>query len=206
MAGIERRIEGVVEEGATLKGNVVVEKGALVRSGSYIEGPVYISSGCDIGPNCYIRPSTCLGKNVRIGASVEVKNSIVMNGTHIPHHNYVGDSIIGERCNFGAGTKVANLRFDNKSVKVSFNGELDRRRNEEAGSDHGRRCQDRHQQHDRARNDHLGAVDRGHGRRWPRVRSDRTAGSSSPGRRPRARSGSLPYRMPASCAYRKAVW
>lgn len=123
MAGIERRIDGVVEEGATLKGNVIVEKGALVRSGSYIEGPVYISAGCDIGPNCYIRPSTCLGKNVRIGASVEVKNSIVMNGTHIPHHNYVGDSIVGERCNFGAGTKVANLRFDNKSVKVSSKGD-----------------------------------------------------------------------------------
>jgi bifunctional UDP-N-acetylglucosamine pyrophosphorylase/glucosamine-1-phosphate N-acetyltransferase len=124
MAGMERSIEGVVEEGATLKGNVVVEKGALVRAGSYIEGPVYISSGCDIGPNCYIRPSTCLGKNVRIGASVEVKNSIIMKGTHIPHHNYVGDSIVGERCNFGAGTKVANLRFDNKSVKVSFKGDM----------------------------------------------------------------------------------
>ena len=124
MASMERRIEGTVEQGATLIGNVVVEKGARVRAGSYIEGPVYISAGCDIGPNCYIRPSTCLGRNVKVGAAVEVKNSIVMNGTHIPHHNYVGDSIIGERCNFGAGTKVANLRFDNKMVKVSFNGEL----------------------------------------------------------------------------------
>ena len=124
MAGQERRIEGVVEEGATVKGAVVVEKGALVRAGSYIEGPVYISAGCDVGPNCYIRPSTCLGKNVRIGAAVEVKNSIVMSGTHVPHHNYVGDSIIGERCNFGAGTKVANLRFDDKHVKVSFKGDL----------------------------------------------------------------------------------
>jgi UDP-N-acetylglucosamine diphosphorylase / glucose-1-phosphate thymidylyltransferase / UDP-N-acetylgalactosamine diphosphorylase / glucosamine-1-phosphate N-acetyltransferase / galactosamine-1-phosphate N-acetyltransferase len=124
MAGQERRIEGVVEEGATLKGAVVVEKGATVRAGSYIEGPVYISAGCDVGPNCYIRPSTCLGKNVRIGAAVEVKNSIVMSGTHVPHHNYVGDSIIGERCNFGAGTKVANLRFDDKPVKVSFKGDL----------------------------------------------------------------------------------
>jgi bifunctional UDP-N-acetylglucosamine pyrophosphorylase/glucosamine-1-phosphate N-acetyltransferase len=124
MAGQERRIEGVVEEGATLKGAVVVEKGATVRAGSYIEGPVYISAGCDLGPNCYIRPSTCLGKNVRIGAAVEVKNSIVMSGTHVPHHNYVGDSIIGERCNFGAGTKVANLRFDDKPVKVSFKGDL----------------------------------------------------------------------------------
>ena len=53
-----------------------------------------------------------------------MKNSIIMKGTHVPHHNYVGDSVVGERCNFGAGTKVANLRFDNRSVKVSFKGDM----------------------------------------------------------------------------------
>lgn len=95
-----------------------------MRSGSYVEGPVYISKGCDIGPNCYIRPSTCLGEGVRIGSSVEVKNSIVMRRTAIPHHNYVGDSIIGERCNFGAGTKVANLRFDDRTVRVTTKGQM----------------------------------------------------------------------------------
>lgn len=124
MSRLERRIEGTVEDGATLIGPVVVEQGARVRSGAYIEGPVHISSGCDIGPNCYIRPSTCLGPKVRIGASVEVKNSIVMSGTHIPHHNYVGDSLIGERCNLGAGTKIANLRFDDRPVKVVHRGEI----------------------------------------------------------------------------------
>ncbi|HSV41879.1 MAG TPA: bifunctional sugar-1-phosphate nucleotidylyltransferase/acetyltransferase [Methanomassiliicoccales archaeon] len=124
MAELARDIRGEVEDGAVLKGNVVVEKGAVVRSGSYIEGPAYISKGCDIGPNCYIRPSTSLCEGVKVGASVEVKNSIVMARTHIPHHNYVGDSIIGERCNLGAGTKVANLRFDNKNVKVTMKGEL----------------------------------------------------------------------------------
>lgn len=124
MSRVERRIEGTIEEGATILGNVVVEKGARVRSGSYIEGPVYISEGCDIGPNCYIRPSTSLAPKVRVGNAVEVKNSIVLAGTHIPHHNYVGDSILGERCNLGAGTKVANLRFDDRSVRVSFGGKL----------------------------------------------------------------------------------
>jgi bifunctional UDP-N-acetylglucosamine pyrophosphorylase/glucosamine-1-phosphate N-acetyltransferase len=123
MKGQARRIDGTVEEGAHLLGNVVVERGARVRSGAYIEGPVYISEGCDIGPNCYIRPSTCLGKGVRVGASVEVKNSIIMAGTHVPHHNYVGDSVIGERCNLGAGTKVANLRFDNRPIRVTMKGE-----------------------------------------------------------------------------------
>lgn len=124
MARLERRIEGTVEDGATLLGPVVVEPGARVRSGSYIEGPAYISSGCDVGPNCYIRPSTCLGPGVRVGASVEVKNSIVMSGSHVPHHNYVGDSLIGERCNLGAGTKIANLRFDDRNVKVVHQGGL----------------------------------------------------------------------------------
>jgi bifunctional UDP-N-acetylglucosamine pyrophosphorylase/glucosamine-1-phosphate N-acetyltransferase len=42
-----------------------------------------------------------------------------MRDTKIPHHNYVGDSVIGEGCNFGAGTKVANLRLDKKEVSVA---------------------------------------------------------------------------------------
>lgn len=124
MSKIKKQIEGVVENGATLIGDVVVEKGARVRSGSYIEGPVFISKECDIGPNCYIRPATCLGRGVRVGNAVEIKNSIIMAETHIAHHNYVGDSIIGERCNLGAGTKVANLRFDGKSIKLTMNGVL----------------------------------------------------------------------------------
>jgi len=124
MSRLVGRVEGEVEPGTTLKGNVVVEKGALVRSGSYVLGPAYISKGCEVGPNCYIRGGTCLGPDVKVGASVEVKNSVIMAGTHMPHHNYVGDSIIGERCNLGAGTKVANLRFDDKNVRVSFGGKV----------------------------------------------------------------------------------
>lgn len=120
MSSMTSQIEGTVEPGAVIKGNVVIEKGALVRSGSYLEGPIYISSGCDIGPNCYLRPYVCLSSNVRVGAAVEVKNSIIMAGTHVPHHNYVGDSIIGENCNLGAGTKIANLRFDGKNIKLHF--------------------------------------------------------------------------------------
>jgi bifunctional UDP-N-acetylglucosamine pyrophosphorylase/glucosamine-1-phosphate N-acetyltransferase len=124
MGRLKRDIRGEVEDGAMLKGEVVVEEGALVRSGSYIEGPAYISKGCDIGPNCYIRPFTCLGEGVRSGSAVEIKNSIVMKRTHVPHHNYIGDSVIGERCNFGAGTKVANLRFDDRTVRVTTMGQI----------------------------------------------------------------------------------
>jgi bifunctional UDP-N-acetylglucosamine pyrophosphorylase/glucosamine-1-phosphate N-acetyltransferase len=115
-------IEGEVEPNATLKGAVSVGRGTIVRNGAYIVGPVLIGEGCDIGPNCFIRAHTSIGDRVHIGNAVEVKNSIVMGGTRIGHLSYVGDSVIGERCNFGAGTKVANLRLDEKAIPVVVNG------------------------------------------------------------------------------------
>ncbi|MCD6461624.1 MAG: NTP transferase domain-containing protein, partial [Thermoplasmata archaeon] len=122
LSGMEGRVEGTVEEGAVLKGMVIVEEGAVVRSGSYIQGPVLIDREATIGPNCYIRPSTYIGRGCHIGAAVEIKNSIIMDGSNVPHHNYVGDSIIGENCNLGSGTKVANLRFDDASVHTYVKG------------------------------------------------------------------------------------
>ncbi|MGD9142356.1 MAG: sugar phosphate nucleotidyltransferase [Dehalococcoidia bacterium] len=119
LASIEPDNQGTVENNVTLNDAVVIGKGTVVRSGVYINGPVIIGDNCEIGPNCYIRPSTSIGDGCHIGAAVEVKNSIIMNGTKIPHHNYVGDSVIGEGCNLGAGTKIANLRLDKKNVFVS---------------------------------------------------------------------------------------
>ncbi|MBI2957405.1 MAG: glucose-1-phosphate thymidylyltransferase, partial [Chloroflexi bacterium] len=46
-----------------------------------------------------------------------IKNSIMMAGARAPHHNYVGDSILGEHCNLGAGTKTANLRLDHQPIR-----------------------------------------------------------------------------------------
>jgi UDP-N-acetylglucosamine diphosphorylase/glucosamine-1-phosphate N-acetyltransferase len=110
---------GEVEENVVIKGEVYLGKGTRVRSGSYIVGPVIIGDDCDIGPNCYIRAYTDIEDNCHIGSSVEVKNSIIMRGSKIPHHNYVGDSVLGENCNLGAGTKVANLRLDGKDIEIA---------------------------------------------------------------------------------------
>ncbi len=118
MANLKTENSGEVEANVVMKGTVAIGKNTVVRSGSYIIGPVIIGENCDIGPNCYIRPYTAIGNDCHIGNAVEVKNCIVMKGTNLPHHNYVGDSVIGEACNFGAGTKVANLRMDKKVVRV----------------------------------------------------------------------------------------
>ena len=118
----ELKVEGKVESGAVLIGSVGVKPGAVVRSGSYIEGPSLIDEEADIGPNCYIRSSTYIGKKSRFGNACEIKNCIILNGTHIAHLSYVGDSIIGENVNFGAGTITANLRLDEKSIPFTLKG------------------------------------------------------------------------------------
>ncbi len=119
LAGLEPQNLGTVEANAVLKGAVSIGLDTVIRSGAYIEGPVIIGDGCLVGPNCYIRPSTAIGDGCHIGAAVEVKNSIIMKGSRIPHLNYIGDSVIGEGCNLGAGTKIANLRLDKDNIRIA---------------------------------------------------------------------------------------
>jgi UDP-N-acetylglucosamine diphosphorylase/glucosamine-1-phosphate N-acetyltransferase len=119
LEGIESDNQGTIEANVNLNGSVSIGKGTLVRSGVYIDGPVIIGENCNIGPNCFIRGATSISDSCHIGAAVEVKNSIIMRGTKIPHHNYVGDSVIGENCNLGAGTKVANLRLDKANISIN---------------------------------------------------------------------------------------
>jgi UDP-N-acetylglucosamine diphosphorylase/glucosamine-1-phosphate N-acetyltransferase len=118
LAGLNSDIQGKVEDNAVLKGAISVGKGSVIRSGSYITGPVVIGEDCVIGPNCYIRPSTAIGNGCHVGAAVEIKNSIIMNGSKVPHLSYIGDSVIGEDCNLGAGTKVANLKLNKKEISI----------------------------------------------------------------------------------------
>jgi bifunctional UDP-N-acetylglucosamine pyrophosphorylase/glucosamine-1-phosphate N-acetyltransferase len=118
------QVLGTIEQGAHLIGPISVAESARIRSGAYIEGPCFIGEECDIGPNCYIRPGTSLGKNVRVGNACEIKNSIIMDRTHIGHLSYVGDSILGEHCNLGAGTVMANYRLDAESIKMMVKDQL----------------------------------------------------------------------------------
>ena len=116
--------KGKIEKGATLKGEVKIGEGTVIKSGSYIEGPVLIGKNCKIGPNCYIRGATTIGANCHIGNGVEVKNSVICDNTNIAHLSYVGDSVIGKNCNFGAGTITANLRNDGENIKSMVKEEL----------------------------------------------------------------------------------
>ena len=119
LGSIKTKNDGTIEEGVHLSGPVIIGKESVIKSGTYIEGPCIIGKNCKIGPHAYIRGATSIGDECHIGHATELKNSIVLPGTKIPHFNYVGDSVIGSGCNFGAGTKIANLRHDHGPVKVA---------------------------------------------------------------------------------------
>ncbi len=120
---LEEKKKGNIESNVFINGIAYIEEGTIIKSGTYIEGPCYIGKNNKIGPNAYLRPYTFIQDNCHIGIS-EIKNSIILSNTNIPHFNYIGDSIICNNVNFGAGAKVANLRLDNKNISVGIKNEI----------------------------------------------------------------------------------
>ena len=73
-----------------------------------------VGSGTTVGPFAYVRPKCVIGDKCRVGDFVEVKNSVIGNGTKISHLTYVGDSDVGQRVNFGCGTVTTNYDGNRK--------------------------------------------------------------------------------------------
>jgi bifunctional UDP-N-acetylglucosamine pyrophosphorylase/glucosamine-1-phosphate N-acetyltransferase len=123
LAELDGRVEGTVHPDAQLQGTVSVEAGAEVRAGVVIEGPALVREGATVGPNAYVRGRTLIGPGAKVGHAVEAKNSVLMTDATVGHLSYVGDSVLGRGVNFGAGTKVANLRHDGDDVTLAVKGE-----------------------------------------------------------------------------------
>lgn len=92
--------------------------GTVLEPGSYIKGPCVIGKNCTVRHGAYIRGDFIAGDNCVIGHDTEVKNAIFLNGALAGHFAYVGDSILGNKVNLGAGTKCANLKLDHSQIDV----------------------------------------------------------------------------------------
>ncbi|MFH1199651.1 MAG: bifunctional sugar-1-phosphate nucleotidylyltransferase/acetyltransferase [Candidatus Micrarchaeota archaeon] len=122
--------QGTIEDFAVVKGKLHLGAGSVIKSGSYIEGNAYIGENCVIGPNAYLRKGVVVEDNCHIGNSTEIKASVIMRNSNAAHLSYIGDSIVCESVNFGAGTKIANLKFDHSSIAIDVAGKrVDSRRN-----------------------------------------------------------------------------
>lgn len=97
---------------------ISIGKGTVVEPGAYIQGPCVIGKNCEVRHGSYIRPYLLTGDECVIGHATETKHTIFLNGAKAPHFNYVGDTILGNDVNIGAGVICANFRLDKKSVPV----------------------------------------------------------------------------------------
>lgn len=116
------QIESDVPEGVYLVNPelITIGKGVTLEPTAYIKGPCIIGDNSTIRHGAYIRGNVIVGEDSVVGHTTEVKNSILMNKCHASHFAYIGDCILGNGVNLGAGTKCANLRLDNKPVSLTF--------------------------------------------------------------------------------------
>lgn len=104
------------------EGGVLIEQGAVVEAGAFITGPTVLLAGSTVRHGAYVRGAVIACAGAVIGHTTEAKGSILLPGAKAAHFAYVGDSILGVDANLGAGTKLANLRFDHGEVKVALGG------------------------------------------------------------------------------------
>lgn len=115
----------VIMAGAVLIGrNINIGKGVLIEPGAYIKEPAIIGDYTEVRQGAYVRGNCIFGKRCVVGHATEVKHSIFLNDAKAGHFAYLGDSILGNNVNLGAGTKCANLRFIGGTVKIQTQEKL----------------------------------------------------------------------------------
>lgn len=92
-----------IMEGSLLRGPIAICENAVIKMGSKIYG------GTTIGPNCI--------------AGGEIKNTVMFANSNKAHDGYLGDSVIAEWCNLGAGTSNSNLKNNAADVLFDVNGD-----------------------------------------------------------------------------------
>ena len=103
--------------------NVFVHKSVKIDKSATIIGPCLVLENSEIRVNAYIRGNVIIGKNCVIGNSTELKNAILFDEVKVPHFNYIGDSILGYKVHFGAGSLTSNVKSDESNVTLTINSE-----------------------------------------------------------------------------------
>ncbi len=115
----------VIMAGACLfDDRIILGSGTVVEPGTLIKGPAVIGNGTEVRQGAYMRGNCLVGNRCVVGHATEMKNSIMLDGAKAGHFAYVGDSILGNAANLGAGTKLANLKMIAGSIVIR----MDRKR------------------------------------------------------------------------------
>lgn len=123
-AGIILEGASVIMAGAVLLGNqIALGRGVLIEPGAMIKSPSIIGDMSEVRQGAYLRGYCLAGKRCVLGHATEIKHSIMLNDAKAGHFAYLGDSILGNEVNLGAGTKLANLKFLPGTITVFYQGQ-----------------------------------------------------------------------------------
>lgn len=115
----------VLMPGAILQGSqLFIGGGTLVEGGATIKSPAIIGNCSEVRQGAYMRGYTLVGDRCVVGHATEVKHSIFFDDAKAGHFAYLGDAILGNQVNLGAGTKLANLTFFPGNVKIIIDNKL----------------------------------------------------------------------------------
>jgi len=89
-----KAIEGKVESGVSILGDVVIGSGCVIRSGTYIRGPVALGENCEIGPNTVIGPNVSIGSNTKVEPFSVIENSVIGDNVVIESGSRIYGSVI----------------------------------------------------------------------------------------------------------------
>ncbi|QQG40454.1 MAG: NTP transferase domain-containing protein [Candidatus Levyibacteriota bacterium] len=106
-----------VAKSAEIIGNVYIDNGATIMEGACIKGPSYVGKNAVVGTKAIIRNGVDVEQDCVIGATIEIKNSLLQDGT-TTHSGFIGDSVIGRKCKIAAAFETANVRIDRKTIGV----------------------------------------------------------------------------------------
>lgn len=121
--GEETSEAAVLYEGSVLWDDAIfIGPGAVLEPGALVKGPTIIGAQTEVRQGAYIRGKCIVGDRCVVGHTTEMKSSIMLNEAKAGHFAYIGDSILGNGTNLGAGTKLANLKIKETNVKIRVNG------------------------------------------------------------------------------------
>ncbi|MBE6555481.1 MAG: UDP-N-acetylglucosamine pyrophosphorylase [Ruminococcaceae bacterium] len=118
-------LECGIEGYSLLKEGVLVGKNVSIAPTATIEAPAIIGEGTELRPGAYLRGNVIVGKGCVIGNATELKHCILLDSVQVPHYNYVGDSVLGNRAHMGAGAICSNLKSDGTNVVIRAEQPLD---------------------------------------------------------------------------------
>ncbi len=114
----------IIYPGCNLMGKTVIGKNCFIEPACWIEdglikNNVHIKRGCYIkssqmdddtaaGPYAHLRPGAILKQGAKVGNFVEIKKAVIGKGSKVPHLTYIGDAVLGQKVNVGAGSITCN--------------------------------------------------------------------------------------------------